>query len=87
MSESKTISVNRWGNGLGVRLPKEFIDIAGITEKSRVEVCVTDNQLVITHLIEPRKHIPLAERLKDWNGLPAEPENIDWGSPVGDEIW
>ena len=36
---------------------------------------------------EKRKHIPLAERLKDWNGAPSEPEVINWGEPVGAEEW
>jgi len=38
-----------------------------------------------TKLVTPRQHIPLAERLKDWKGTPAEPEEIDWGEPVGEE--
>ena len=84
---TKTISVNRWGNGLGIRLPKEFIDKAGITETSRVEVSEVDGQLVIVRSKEARKHIPLAERLKDWDGTPSEPEVIDWGEPVGAEEW
>ena len=84
---TKTVSVNRWGNGLGIRLPKEFIDKAGITEISRVEVSEVDGQLVIVRAKETRRHIPLAERLKDWNGTPTEPEDIDWGERVGAEEW
>lgn len=84
---TKTISVNRWGNGLGIRLPKEFIDKAGITETSRVEVIEADERLIIMRSKETRKHIPLAERLKDWNGAPSEPEDIDWGEPAGEEEW
>ena len=34
-----------------------------------------------------RQHILLSERLKDWKGTPAEPENIDWGGSVGEEEW
>jgi len=84
---TRTVSVNRWGNGLGIRLPKEFIDKAGITETSRVEVIEDDGRLVIMQSKETRRHIPLAVRLKDWNGTPSEPENIDWGGPVGAEEW
>jgi len=84
---TKTISVNRWGNGLGIRLPKEFIDKTGITEKSQVEVNEVDGKLVIVRAKETRRHISLAERLKDWNGIPPEPEVIDWGEPVGEEEW
>ena len=93
---TKTVSVNRWGNGLGIRLPKEFIDKAGITETSRVEVSEVDGQLVIVRAKEARKHIPLAERRKmfkaqnpDWDGKPYEllPEDEEWLNmePVGEE--
>ena len=91
MAETRTIRVNRWGNGLGIRLPKEFTDKEGITETSRVEVKATDNGLIITRAKEPFKHIPLAERLKDWNGQPYElsDEDREWLNmePVGEEKW
>ena len=91
MAATHTVRVNRWGNGLGIRLPKEFTDKEGITEKSRVEVSATENGLVITRQEEPRSHISLSERLKDWDGQPYEPtgEDSEWltMAPVGDEVW
>jgi len=88
---TKTVSVNRWGNGLGIRLPKEFTDKEGITETSRVEVIATDNRLIITRAKEPRTHIPLAERFKNWAEQPYEitDEDREWLNmePVGEEIW
>ena len=91
MTQKITIRVNRWGNGLGIRLPKEFTDKEGITEKSSLEVVVTDRGLIITCAEEPRRHIPLDERLKDWDGQPYEmtDEDKEWLNmkPVGEEIW
>jgi antitoxin component of MazEF toxin-antitoxin module len=66
---AKTVRVNRRGNGLGIRLPKEFVVGANITESSQVEVSVTEKGLFITRV---KEHIPLAERLKGWNGQPYE---------------
>ena len=90
MAETRTIRVNRWGNGLGIRLPKEFTDKEGITETSKVEVSVTDNGMIITSAKEPRRHIPLAERLKDWDGQPYKTtdEDREWLNmeSAGDEI-
>ncbi|MCL2336836.1 MAG: AbrB/MazE/SpoVT family DNA-binding domain-containing protein [Firmicutes bacterium] len=90
MSKIRTIRVNRWGNGLGIRLPKEFTDKEGITEKSSVEVTVTANGLIITCAKEPRKHISLAERLHNWDGQPYEltDEDREWLNmePAGEEI-
>ena len=91
MAETRTIRVNRWGNGLGIRLPKEFTDKEGITEKSRVEISAIDNGLLITRVKEPRKHIPLAERFRNWDGQAYEltDEDSEWQNMelVGEEIW
>jgi antitoxin component of MazEF toxin-antitoxin module len=88
---AKTVRVNRWGNGLGIRLPKEFIDSVGITETSRLEVRAIEDGLVISCAKELRRHIPLAERLRDYHGQPYEltDEDKQWQDmkPVGDEIW
>ena len=53
---------------------------------------VSESYKVVITFIEPlikaeKKHIPLAERLKNWKGVPSEPEAIVWGDPVGDEVW
>ena len=85
--KTKTVSVNRWGNGLGIRLPKEFIDKAGITETSQVEISELDGRLIITRVKEARRHIPLAKRLEGRESSPAEPEEIDWGEAAGIEEW
>ena len=90
MSAARTISVNRWGNGLGIRLPKEFTDRAGITESSKVEAVTTADGLMITRAVEPYKHIPLSEGLKDWEGPIYEltAEDDEWLSmeSVGEEV-
>jgi antitoxin component of MazEF toxin-antitoxin module len=91
MAGIQKLRVNRWGNGLGIRLPKEFIDKAGITEKSQVEVSIEGDELTIIRAKEPRRHIPLAERLKGWDGQPyaLTDEDREWLDlkPTGDEVW
>ncbi|GHU34809.1 hypothetical protein FACS1894105_02440 [Clostridia bacterium] len=59
---TKTLRVNRWGTGLGIRLPKEFIDKVGITETSQVEVSEADGQLIVVRAKEERRYITPAER-------------------------
>ena len=82
MTVERTIRVNRWGNDLGIRLPKEFIDKAHITETSQVEVSITDKGLFIMQAKRQRKHIPLSERFKDYKG-DYKGEVVDWGQDVG----
>ena len=88
---TSTVRVTRWGNGLGIRLPKEFTDSEGISEKSSVEISIQESSLVITPVKEPKKHIPLAKRLENWNGQPYDltDEDKEWLNmkPAGDEVW
>ena len=89
MIRKRSIRVNRWGNGLGIHLPKEFTDKEGITETSKIEVTTMGNGLLITHAKKPRKHLPLTERLKSWDGQSYEltDEDKEWVNmePAGDE--
>ena len=45
--------VTRWGNSLGVRIPKDIAGRIGLSEGSRVEVELEDEHIVIS-LARPR---------------------------------
>jgi antitoxin MazE len=81
----KTIRVSRWGNGLGIRLPKEFAERASIDETSCVEVREVSDGLLIAPTKEPRRRMTLAERFRGYNG-DYRGETIDWGTDVGGEV-
>jgi antitoxin component of MazEF toxin-antitoxin module len=82
----KETRLNKWGNCLGLRLPKEFTDLAGLENKSIVRVELNDGALLISPLEPLRKRKPLAEILETaleigaWDGTPAEttPEDREW---------
>src|SRR3954464_10662082 len=42
------VQVTRWGNSLGLRLPKELARRLGIAEGSRVEVAAEGDRLVVS---------------------------------------
>lgn len=46
---SVTTVLDRWGNSLGVRLPKSIADTAGLREGDRVVIEVDDGSVVIRH--------------------------------------
>ena len=77
-----------WGNALGFRIPRALQEISNITDKTRIRIEAEPDKLIITKIKEPRKHITLAERLKMYplDGYVQEDE-IDWGEPVGEEVW
>jgi antitoxin MazE len=76
------VRVARWGNSLGLRIPKHIAERAGLREGVRVEVEAEAHRIVITRA-PPRYQ--LAELLK---GMTPEAlrEAFDWGPDRGREI-
>ena len=74
------VTLRKWGNSVGVRLPKPMLEQVGLKEGAEVVVSVEGNRLVIRG-----RHPTLAELLAQ-----CKPENrpdpIDWGPDVGREI-
>ena len=84
-------TIQKWGNSQAVRLPKAILETANIKENEQVRILAEYNQIVIKKTRSRREHIPLAERLKDWNGQPYElySEDKAWLDleSAGDEVW
>lgn len=76
--------VQKWGNSLGVRIPKALAEGAHVQAGATVNVDVEDGRLVITPV--GKVTYDLATLLKQ-----VTPENIheeiDFGPPVGKEVW
>jgi antitoxin MazE len=78
------VKLKKWGNSLAVRLPKEITSNVDIHENSKVELNVVDNNIVMSPIKKTK--ITLDEILE---GITPETYGkvIDFGSPVGKEIW
>jgi antitoxin MazE len=76
------VQVARWGNSLGVRIPKHIAERAGLREGVRVEIEAETDRIVITRA---RPRYQLADLLK---GMTPEAmrEAFDWGPDEGREI-
>ena len=75
------VQVARWGNSLGVRIPKEIAGRAGLAEGSRVEIAMENDQIVLSPA-QPKY------RLKDLlRGMSRSEmrKAFDWGPDVGRE--
>jgi len=83
-------TIQKWGNSQAIRLPKAVLETATINENEQVSILAERNQIIIKKSRKHREHIPLAERLKDWNGQPYELNDEDKAwldlEPVGDEV-
>jgi antitoxin MazE len=76
------VQVARWGNSLGVRIPKQIAERAGLREGARVEIEADADRIVITRA---RRRYQLAELLQGMTPG-AMREAFDWGPDRGREI-
>jgi len=78
-----TTQVSRWGNSLGLRLPKAVAREAQLDEGDTVEVSV-DNGAIVIRPSRPRYSLDeLVRRITQKN----RHGESDWGGPLGDEAW
>jgi len=78
--------VQKWGNSQGVRLSKELLAKVEIRVGDAVEVSVRDGALVVT----PLRRVRGGQDLRDLvRSIPKhyQPGELDWGRPVGREVW
>ena len=84
-------TIVKWGNSRGVRLPKTLLETASLTDNDLVDILAEDGQIIIKKSDKKRKHIPLSERLKNWDEKPYEilDEDKEWleMKPAGEEEW
>ena len=75
--------IAKWGNSLGVRIPKAVAKEVGFDEGSNVEVKVCGRELV---LASASREYSLDELVR---GITSKNRHgvTDWGSPVGNESW
>jgi antitoxin MazE len=76
--------IQRWGNSLGLRIPRSFAEEAGVEAGSEVDLSLRDGDLVV----KPgrRKTYRLKELLGKVTAKNLHDE-VDTGGAVGREVW
>jgi antitoxin MazE len=84
------VAFQKWGNSLALRVPKAIAQEIGAGDGKAAEMSVRDGKVII----EVSKPKPKRRKRRySLNELVARitPENrhqeIDWGQPVGNEVW
>ena len=81
---TKKTKIKKWGNSLAIRLPKTSVDLLNLKEDSLVSFDYDKNKIIIKP--EKEKECTLNELVSK-----ITPENryeeVDFGKPVGKEIW
>lgn len=75
--------LQKWGNSIGVRLSKEVVKKVGFKDGKSVSVKTIGKSVIITPF---KKEETLDDLLSKVTPLNIH-EEIDWGPPVGNEIW
>ena len=80
---SMTTKVQKWGNSLAIRIPKQVAKEFDLNKGSDIEIEIVDNAIKLT---PKQSRLTLKEMMSE-----ITPENqhepIEWGRPEGKEIW
>ena len=90
--------IQKWGNSQAVRLPKYILEYVSLQENDQVEITHENDAIIIKKTAQrPRAKKSLEERLEEFYHKPIEdiladdtlytPIEVDWGKPVGKEVW
>lgn len=75
--------ISRWGNSLGIRIPKAFAEEVEVSEGSEVDLSIVHGRLILEPVEESYRLEALLDRVTEEN-LHGE---ILTGEPRGRESW
>jgi len=78
--------VQKWGNSQGLRLSRQILEDVQISVGEEVDVVVRDGTIVVAPVKRVRGKHSLRRLVAR---IPKEyrVEELDWGKPVGKEVW
>ena len=78
--------IQKWGNSQGVRLAKNILADVGLNVGDEVQISVKNKAITISPVKTKRRRYNLEDLVaripKDY-----QPSEIEWGEPVGKEVW
>ena len=75
------IKLNKWGNSLGIRIPKAYIDELDLKENSEMIMKVKKDKIILEKPDDDFED--LISKITDEN----KHQSVDWGNAVGKEVW
>ena len=101
METTMKTTLSKWGNSQGFRVPKEVCDMLGIHlgAKADVSVDASCSRMTLTFEKPERtfrrtRNVTIEELFENYEGgyeppadWPATGNEVDWGQPVGKEVW
>lgn len=78
-----TTKIQNWGNSLGVRIPKKYVNEFGFENGTEVTIIKEKDGVKIKPVEKKETLEELLSKITDEN----RHEYIDWGEPQGKEVW
>ena len=75
--------IGRWGNSLGLRIPKQIVEELGLQVGDEVD-CFVESGKIAIEMMNSSSDPTLDELVKmplEWEG------ELDWGNPQAEEVW
>ena len=79
------LTINKWGNSQGIRLPKDLMNKLHATVGMSVNAEFHDGKIIIEPA-SPKKIYNIHDLVKKIKPQDKQSE-VDWGKPEGKEIW
>ena len=78
--------VQKWGNSQGLRFSKAILEEAHINVGDQVNISVKKGQIIVEPVTKVRGKYDLRELVSK---MPQnyQVEELDWGKPMGKEVW
>jgi antitoxin MazE len=76
--------IQKWGNSLGLRIPRAFAEEAGVEAGAEVDISIRNGNLVVKPARRARYRLAELVRKISAKNLHGE---VDTGGPVGREVW
>ncbi len=80
-----TTTIQKWGNSLAVRIPKEMAENLELSSGSAVRMSATKKEITIKPAEKEKKYDlnTLVKQMTEKNTHKA----VAWGNPLGKELW
>ena len=78
------VKLTKWGNSQGVLIPKRYCEQLGLKVGDQISITVDNNKIVLSG---PYEDGSLEARYARWDGKGHAIKEVDWGKPVGKEVW
>lgn len=89
--QSINLKISKWGNSNAIRLPSSLLKALGMTENDEFTCRINKyNQLILEMKKKEKSNFKpksVAELFKDYSSDYKGEQEMDWGTPVGNEVW